>query len=85
MTGSTFSDQTTFPVKVGPDLTYNGDWRRLRGQGQGRRDWAPYAGYLGGTQFEEPPGIAVDSAGNVYLGGHTSSDQTTFPGPWGRT
>jgi len=25
ITGQTGSDQTTFPVKLGPDLTYNGD------------------------------------------------------------
>ena len=35
VTGRHQSDQTTFPVKVGPDLTFNGGVRRLRGQGQG--------------------------------------------------
>ena len=38
VTGDTASNQTSFPEKVGPDLTYNGGtWRRLRGQGERRR------------------------------------------------
>jgi hypothetical protein len=32
-----------------------------------------YATYIGGTQFEEPSDIAVDSAGNAYLVGTTQS------------
>ena len=36
-----------------------------------------YSTYLGGSGFEQGSGVAVDSAGNAYVGGSTSS--TNFP------
>ena len=36
-----------------------------------------YSTYLGGSDFDSEPNIAVDSAGNVYVTGHTES--TNFP------
>jgi subtilase family serine protease len=38
-----------------------------------------YAGYIGGAGFDVGASIAVDAAGNVYLAGATSSDQSSFP------
>jgi hypothetical protein len=48
VTGFTGSTQTTFPVKVGPDFTYNGGYdafvAKMRANGTG----LVYAGYIGG-------------------------------------
>ncbi|HEX9446083.1 MAG TPA: SBBP repeat-containing protein, partial [Candidatus Binatia bacterium] len=38
-----------------------------------------YSGFIGGLGDDRANGVAVDSAGNAYITGETSSDQTTFP------
>ena len=79
VTGYTSSDQTSFPAVVGPDLTYNGDCdafvARVNAWGTG----LIYCGYIGGWGLEIARDIAVDSWGNAYVTGYTSSDQTSFP------
>src|SRR2546426_194382 len=40
-----------------------------------------YSTYLGGDNFDQPNGIVVDSAGNAYVAGFTSS--SNFPAPSG--
>lgn len=86
--GSTSSSQADgFPVKAGPDTTYNGGpqdaWlTKVRPDGRG----LVYSGYIGGAgpgdpggNNEQANGLAVDRAGNAYVAGFTSSDETTFP------
>jgi hypothetical protein len=78
--GKTKSDQTSFPVKSGPDPTYNGGTgdafvAKVNAAGTD----LVYAGYIGGDDSEEPHDIAVDAAGNAYVTGWTGSDETTFP------
>jgi len=83
VTGATFSDQTTFPVKAGPDLTYNGGnafggdafVAKVNAAGSA----LTYAGYIGGSGPDNGRGIAVDSAGNAYITGDSGSDQNSFP------
>ena len=83
VTGRTNSTETTapypFPVKVGPDLTHNGGGdafiARVRADGT---DFE-YAGYIGGIAADWGNAVAVDSAGNAYVAGHTESSQATFP------
>jgi hypothetical protein len=73
VTGDTSSDQTTFPVKVGPDLTHNGGTdafvAKLRAPGNG----LVYCGYIGGSLGDQGRGIAVDGDGNAYVTGVTTS------------
>jgi len=80
--GFTFSSAAeSFPVTVGPDLTYNGDSidafvAKANVAGTG----LIYAGYIGGSDLDEGRGIAVDGAGNAYVVGTTySSEVEGFP------
>jgi CARDB protein/beta-propeller repeat-containing protein len=78
--GQTDSDQTTFPVKVGPDLSFNGGTSdgfvaKVKADGTG----LIYLGYIGGADRDEAHGIALDAAGSAYLVGNTKSNETTFP------
>lgn len=84
VTGATVSDQTSFPVTVGPDLTSNGNFdtfkydafvAKVRADGTG----LIYCGYIGGSEYDQANGIAVDATGNAYVAGYTYSDQTSFP------
>ena len=85
VTGSTNSTEATFPVTVGPDLTYNGLCcptiaydafvAKVKADGTG----LVYAGYIGGEYNDWGTGIAVDSEGNAYVTGDTESTEATFP------
>jgi hypothetical protein len=82
VTGDTSSTEATFPVMVGPDLTYNGEpsdafVAKVRADGTG----LVYCSYIGGSGWEEGKGIAVDGLGNAYVTGETSSgDFPVTPG-----
>ena len=67
-----------FPVTVGPDLTFNGGLRRLRGQGQRRRHGLVYAGYIGGSG-DDRARDRRGQPGNAYVTGLTTSTETTLP------
>lgn len=79
--GNTDSKQRTFPLKTGPDLTYNGDGdfdtfvAKINPTGSS----LIYCGYIGGESCDFAGGIAVDSAGNAYVVGDTASNQSSFP------
>jgi hypothetical protein len=80
VTGITDSPNTTFPVTVGPDLTYNGgetDTFVAKVHADGTA--LLYVTYLGGNGIDQGNGIAVDSNGNAYVTGITDSSQATFP------
>ena len=78
VTGGTASSEATFPVAVGPDLTYNGSdafVAKVNALGTALL----YAGYIGGSGSDEGNGIAIDSTGNAYVTGKTRSTEATFP------
>ncbi|MFH1998749.1 MAG: SBBP repeat-containing protein [Planctomycetota bacterium] len=80
VTGWTHSDETTFPVLAGPDLTYAGGWgdcfiAKVHRTGTGLE----YCGYIGGDKTETAGGIAVDEFGHAYVTGTTKSDESSFP------
>jgi hypothetical protein len=78
--GQTISTQASFPVLVGPDLTYNGgayDAFAVKVNPAGTA--LVYAGYIGGDQDDNGRGIAVDSSGAAYIIGETGSGQNSFP------
>jgi len=74
-----------FPVTAGAfDETFNGqpfplpsDIAAVKLDPSGTR--VIYATYIGGAGDEHPFGNVVDSSGNVYITGYTTSDQRTFP------
>jgi len=81
VTGHTTSGD--FPAVVGPDTSFNGGWEdafvaKVNPSGTA----LIYAGFLGGSGYEEGCGIAVDSSGNAYVTGYTgSSDFPAVVGP----
>lgn len=79
VTGDTESDQSTFPVAVGPDLTHNGESDAFVAKLNSLGTALIYAGYIGGAVDDFATGIGIDSAGNAYIGGDTDSQQDTFP------
>jgi hypothetical protein len=75
--GTTIDSGTSFPTFVGPDTSDNGGGdvfvAKVRPDGSG----LVYAGFIGGTGYDEGRGIAVDGAGSVYVTGYTLSSD--FP------
>jgi len=80
ITGYCTSGPTTFPVLVGPDLTYNGGsydaWvAKVNPEGTALL----YAGYIGGSGSDLAFAIDIDADGNAYVAGNTDSPSATFP------
>jgi hypothetical protein len=82
VTGRTRSSEGSFPVAVGPDLTYNGGTNfdafvaKVRADGLG----LAYCGYIGGGETDSGRGIAVDGHGNAYITGIAwSTEADGFP------
>lgn len=78
--GSSFSDDTSFPVLIGPDLRYtegNSDAIVVKVNPTGSA--LVYGGYLGGIGGDVAYGVAVDGAGNAYVAGATQALPATFP------
>ncbi|MGE5397269.1 MAG: SBBP repeat-containing protein, partial [Chitinophagales bacterium] len=81
VTGYTSSSEATFPVKVGPDLTYNGgDTDSFVARVAADGSSLEYCGYIGGSDREFGSGIAVDDSGRAFIIGSTcSSSYQGFP------
>lgn len=79
VTGSTYSSEATFPVTVGPDLTWNGSQDAFVAAVDPAGTALVYCGYIGGSADDYGSGVAVDSSGNAYVIGSTNSTESTFP------
>lgn len=75
-----YTSSTDLPVIRGPDLTFNGGtYDGLIAKVEASGASLSYCGYIGGSGNDYAHGIAVDSTGNAYVAGETTSDETTFP------
>ena len=80
VTGFTDSTEASFPVTVGPDLTFNGgSFDAFVAKVNAAGTTLDYAGYIGGARIEVGNGIAVDGTGNAYVTGFTDSTEASFP------
>ena len=79
VTGYTGSSAASFPISVGPDLTFNGASDAYVVKVDAGGTGFVYGGYIGGSGNDEGRGIAVDGAGNAYVSGFTASPQASFP------
>jgi hypothetical protein len=79
--GRTNSNESSFPVAVGPDLSYNNSDDIFVAKVNASGAMLDYCGYIGGSGREGEIGslIAVDNSGNAYICGDTSSPQSSFP------
>lgn len=79
VTGHTYSTGATFPVAVGPDLTQNGNADAFLAKVNPAGTGLVYAGYIGGSLYDDARAIAVDGSGAAYVTGYTGSSAATFP------
>ena len=80
VTGCAYSDERTFPVTLGPDLTYNGGtWDAFVAKVNASGSALVYCGYIGGAGADYGDDVAVDAVGNAHVAGTTESTEQTFP------
>ena len=79
ITGNTNSTEITFPVALGPDLTYNGVYDAFMAKVKADGTALDYCGYIGGSEDDWGFSLAMDGSGCVYVSGYTNSTETTFP------
>ncbi len=79
VTGYTSSSDSSFPVTGGPDLFYNGGEDAFAAKVSMNGHWLVYCGYIGGSGDDRGNSISVDTSGNAYITGITSSNEATFP------
>jgi hypothetical protein len=80
--GYSYSNQRSLPVKVGPDLTFNGKSDAIVGKLDPSGTSLVFLGYIGGSDAEAGHGLDIDAAGNVYVIGYTeSADFPVVGGP----
>ncbi len=73
LTGDTASPEASFPVAIGPDLTFNlGLTDAFVSKVAANGSSLAYSGYIGGPGADVGQGIAIDSSGNAYVTGETN-------------
>lgn len=79
LTGFTDSTEASFPVLVGPDLTFNGFYDAFVTKLSADGTALLFNGYIGGVGLDQGLGLALDNSGNIYITGYTTSQEDTFP------
>jgi putative cell wall-binding protein len=79
--GGTGSNETTFPVLDGPDLTYEGSFKGFMAKMTSAGELV-FSGYLGGEGDDYGQGVVLDSTGGIWTMNVTSST-VTFPNGYG--
>ena len=79
VTGETVSNEFSFPVLVGPDVTANGGLDGFVAKVNAAGTVLVFAGYVGGEGTDSGHDIAVGSEGEIFLTGETASGEATFP------
>jgi len=77
--GDCKSDEDTFPVLVGPDLTHNGSTDTFVAKVHANGESLEYCGYIGGSSSDYPWNLDLDPQGRVYVVGNTYSNSVSFP------
>ena len=77
--GSTQSTDTSFPTAVGPSLTRSGTSDGYITKVSSDGTSILYSGFIGGSDVDSANAVAVDSSGNAFIAGSTSSTPATFP------
>jgi IPT/TIG domain/Beta-propeller repeat len=88
VTGGTGSPESSFPITVGPKLTFSGSNNQMFGDAFIAKVKADgtgfvYAGYIGGSDGDAGFDVKLDAAGNAYVVGATNS--ANFPATDGST
>lgn len=69
-----------FPVRVGPDTSYNGGlWDAFVARFDPAGADLEYCGYIGGSGMDVPRDAAVHPDGSLFLGGFTDSPERSGP------
>ncbi len=79
VTGFTELGVGTFPPTAGPTESGGADLSAFIAKVEPDGTGLIYAAYIDGSGTEKGKDIAIDSNGNAYIAGWTSSTQTTFP------
>ena len=74
VTGATKSNELTFPVKWGPDITSGGDWDVFVAKINASGTHLEYCGYIGGEKEDCGYAIAFDSKGRMFDTTNTASN-----------
>jgi hypothetical protein len=77
--GITNSSEYSFPVKVGPEMYFSGNYDAFIARVNANGTSLDYCGYIGGNNFDIGKGVAIDANGNAYMVGYTKSYESTFP------
>lgn len=79
VTGATESTEATFPVLLGPDLSFNGGEDAFVSKITADGSALVYSGYIGGNAADAGRAIAVNRDGEAHVAGETASGQASFP------